>query len=83
MYNQLLAAFFEWGVAFYDLEFDLMKDGTKSKAAFKADALRLWRKARRQLAKDFVLSRRCRPPGPPGRRRGLVANTVRNFWAPP
>src|ERR671910_916509 len=33
VYNQLLAAFFEWGVAFYDLEFDLMKDGTKSKAA--------------------------------------------------
>jgi fatty acid desaturase len=83
VYNQLLAAFFEWGVAFYDLEFDLMKDGTKSKAAFKADALRLWRKARRQLAKDFVLYPAL--SGPQGflasAAASLVANTVRNFWA--
>jgi linoleoyl-CoA desaturase len=86
VYNQLLAAFFEWGVAFYDLEFDLVADGTKSKEAFRADAMRLWRKARRQLAKDFVLYPALSLPG--GRRNflasaaaSLVANTVRNFWA--
>jgi linoleoyl-CoA desaturase len=81
LYNQLLAAFFEWGVAFY--EFDLVKDGTKSKAAFKADAMRLWRKARRQLTKDFVLYPAL--SGPKGflasAAASLVANTVRNFWA--
>jgi linoleoyl-CoA desaturase len=70
-------------VAFYDLEFDLVKDGTKSKAAFKSDALRLWRKARRQLTKDFVLYPAL--SGPRGflasAAASLVANTVRNFWA--
>src|SRR6185503_12532043 len=84
--NQLLAAFFEWGVAFYDLEVDLVKDGTKSKAAFKADAMRLWRKARRQLAKDFVLYPALSLAGGPANvvasaAASLVANTVRNFWA--
>src|SRR3712207_3679486 len=80
VYNQLLAAFFEWGGAFYDLEVDRVKDGTKSKAAFKADAMRLWRKARRQLAKDFVLYPAL--SGPRGflssAAASLVANTVRN-----
>ena len=38
VYNQLLALFFEWGVAFYDLEVDLVKDGKKSKADFTRDA---------------------------------------------
>ena len=55
VYNQALAMFFEWGVAFYDLEVDLVRDGKKSKEAFKRDLKRFWRKARRQLAKDFVL----------------------------
>src|SRR6185503_12133182 len=83
IYNQLLAAFFEWGVAFYDLEVDLVKDGTKSKEAFKADLKRFWRKARRQLAKDFVLYPAL--SGPQGflasAAASFVANSVRNFWA--
>ena len=59
VYNQLLAAFFEWGVAFYDLEVDLVKDGTKSKAAFKADAMRLWRKAAASSPRTTCCTRRC------------------------
>ncbi len=83
VYNQLLALFFEWGVAFYDLEFDLVKDGTKPKEKFKADALRLWRKARRQLVKDYVLYPAL--SGPRGFLASAVAsftaNCVRNLWA--
>ena len=36
VYNQLLALFFEWGVAFYDLEVDLVRDGKKSKSRVRA-----------------------------------------------
>ena len=86
VYNQLLALFFEWGVAFYDLEVDLVKDGTKSKEAFRHDALRLWRKARRQLVKDYVLHPALSLVS--GRRSvvasaaaSFVANCVRNLWA--
>ena len=78
VYNQLLAAFFEWGVAFYDLEVDLVRDGKKSKAAFKADAMRLWRKARRQLAKDFVLY-----PALSGPRRASWPAPPRAWWPTP
>jgi fatty acid desaturase len=83
VYNQLLALFFEWGVAFYDLEVDLVRDGKKSKKAFAADLKRFWRKARRQLAKDFVLYPAL--SGPQGflasAAASFVANSVRNFWA--
>jgi linoleoyl-CoA desaturase len=86
VYNQLLALFFEWGVAFYDLEVDLVQEGKKSKAAFKADLKRFWRKARRQLAKDFVLYPSLSLlSGPQGflasAAASFVANSVRNFWA--
>jgi NADPH-dependent stearoyl-CoA 9-desaturase len=83
VYNQLLALFFEWGVAFYDLEVDLVKDGTKSKEQFRHDLLRFWRKARRQLAKDYVLYPAL--SGPKGFAASavasFVANSVRNVWA--
>jgi fatty acid desaturase len=86
VYNQLLALFFEWGVAFYDLEVDLVQEGKKSKTAFKADLKRFWRKARRQLAKDFVLYPSLSLlSGPQGflasAAASFVANSVRNFWA--
>jgi linoleoyl-CoA desaturase len=83
IYNQLLALFFEWGVAFYDLEVDLVRDGKKSKKAFAADLGRFWRKARRQLAKDYVLYPAL--SGPQGfvasAAASLTANFVRNLWA--
>ena len=83
VYNQLLAAFFEWGVAFYDLEVDLVKDGTKSTKQFRHDLMRFWRKARRQLAKDYVLYPAL--SGPQGfvasAAASFVANCVRNVWA--
>jgi fatty acid desaturase len=86
VYNQLLALFFEWGVAFYDLEVDLVKDGKKSKADFARDLKRFWRKARRQLAKDYVLFPALSVVSGPqsvvaSMAASFVANCVRNFWA--
>jgi NADPH-dependent stearoyl-CoA 9-desaturase len=83
IYNQLLALFFEWGVAFYDLEVDLVKDGTKSKEDFARDLKRFCRKASRQFVKDFVLYPAL--SGPKGflasAAASFVANSVRNLWA--
>ena len=86
VYNQALAMFFEWGVAFYDLEVDLVRDGKKSKKDFQHDLKRFWRKARRQLAKDYVLFPALSVVSGPqsvvaSMAASFVANLVRNFWA--
>ena len=85
VYNQLLAAFFEWGVAFYDLEFDLVKDGNKSKAAFKADAAAPLAQGPppageglRAVPGAVRSSGPLRGAAPP---RAWSLTLVRNFWA--
>ena len=86
LYNQGLALFFEWGVALYDLEADMVKDGTKSKEDFRHDLKRFVRKAGRQLVKDFVMYPALSLPGGPrnvvaSMAASFVANAVRNVWA--
>jgi linoleoyl-CoA desaturase len=82
VYNQLLALFFEWGVAFYDLEFDRAVEGEKTWAEVRRDGRRLWRKARRQLAKDYVLFPVLSGPGfLASAAASFTANCVRNVWA--
>jgi NADPH-dependent stearoyl-CoA 9-desaturase len=86
VYNQLLALFFEWGVAFYDLESDLVISGEKSKKEFAKDLKRFVRKAGRQLVKDFVMYPALSLPGGPknflaSMAASFVANSVRNVWA--
>ncbi len=44
-YNLVLAAFFEWGVAFHDLDFEAIKKGEKSKERCSASS-RAWRARR-------------------------------------
>jgi fatty acid desaturase len=53
-YNLVLAAFFEWGVAFHDLDFDAIKAGEKSKAEVKRQLRGMSVKARTQIVKDYV-----------------------------
>jgi linoleoyl-CoA desaturase len=55
IYNVGLSAFFEWAIAIYDIEFDRVQEGTKTWDDAKAEMKTIWRKARRQLAKDYVL----------------------------
>src|SRR5256714_6823991 len=53
-YNLLLAAFFEWGVALHDLDFDAIRKGEKSKEAIARELKGIGRKAWLQVAKDYV-----------------------------
>jgi linoleoyl-CoA desaturase len=53
-YNLILASFFEWGVAFHDLDFDAIKAGEKSKAEIRRQLKGMGVKARTQIVKDYV-----------------------------
>jgi linoleoyl-CoA desaturase len=54
LYNLVLAAFFEWGVATHDLDFEGIKSGEKSKAQVRRELKGMAGKARRQIAKDYI-----------------------------
>ena len=54
LYNLLLMAFFEWGVALHDLNFEAMRSGQKSKAQVIEELRGIGVKARRQIVKDYV-----------------------------
>jgi fatty acid desaturase len=80
--NVGLSLIFEWGIALYDLEVDRVKEGTKPKEQLKAELKGLWRKARRQLAKDYVLFPALSGPGfLHTAAANLTANVVRNVWS--
>jgi fatty acid desaturase len=54
LYNLLLAAFFEWGVALHDLDFEAIRTGKKSKAQVKRELAGIREKAKSQIVKDYV-----------------------------
>jgi linoleoyl-CoA desaturase len=54
LYNLLLMAFFEWGVAFHDLDFEAIRKGRKSKSQIKREVGGIREKARNQIVKDYV-----------------------------
>ena len=54
VYNLILAAFFEWGVAAHDLDFDAIRSGEKSKAEVRRQLKGMAGKARSQIVKDYV-----------------------------
>ena len=54
LYNLVLAAFFEWGVALHDLDFEAIRKGEKSKAQVKRELKGIFGKARSQVVKDYV-----------------------------
>jgi linoleoyl-CoA desaturase len=53
-YNLLLAAFFEWGVATHDLDFEAIRKGEKPKDAVVRELKGMAAKGRRQIVKDYV-----------------------------
>jgi linoleoyl-CoA desaturase len=82
LYNLVLAALFEWGVALHDLELDEVRRGRKPWSAAKDDLKRLARKARRQVFKDYVVwPALSGPSAVPAAFGSLGANAVRNVWA--
>jgi len=82
VYNLVLAAFFEWGVAAHDLDFEAIRKGEKSKAQLKRELKGMWGKARSQIVKDYIAY-----PALSGRhwKRTLtgnfISNMVRNVWS--
>jgi NADPH-dependent stearoyl-CoA 9-desaturase len=87
LYNILLAAFFEWGVAIHDLDFPKIHTGEKSRKQVWDELKAIGRKARRQIAKDYVAY-----PAVSGALFGkkgykaafwanFTANIVRNLWS--
>ena len=82
-YNALLMAFFEWGVAFHDLDLEAIRKGQKSKKQLKRELKGIVEKARRQVIKDYIAFPAL--SGPRGFKSTLTANftanIVRNLWA--
>jgi linoleoyl-CoA desaturase len=54
LYNLVLAAFFEWGVALHDLDFEAIKAGEKSKGEIRRQLKGMAGKARSQIVKDYI-----------------------------
>jgi linoleoyl-CoA desaturase len=54
LYNLLLMAFFEWGVAFHDMDFEAVRKGEKTMDEVKHDLKGISGKARAQITKDYV-----------------------------
>jgi NADPH-dependent stearoyl-CoA 9-desaturase len=91
LYNLLLAAFFEWGVALHDLDFEAIRTGKKSKAQIKRELAGIRQKAKSQIVKDYVAwplisglamaaldaAIEARRPAGRGRRRGGLAGVLR------
>jgi fatty acid desaturase len=81
-YNLLLAAFFEWGVAVHDLDFDAIKTGKKPKQQVVDELKAIGVKARRQIIKDYIAF-----PALSGKswkrtlKANFTANIIRNVWA--
>jgi fatty acid desaturase len=53
-YNLLLMAFFEWGVAFHDLDLEALRKGEKSHKEVRKELKGIWGKARNQIVKDYI-----------------------------
>src|SRR3982074_919545 len=54
VYNVVLAALFEWGVATHDLDFEAIKKREKSKEQLKREVKGMLRKGRQQIVKDYI-----------------------------
>jgi linoleoyl-CoA desaturase len=82
IYNVLLMALFEWGVAVHDLDFDKIKSGEKPKKQVLDELKAIGVKARRQIVKDYVVY-----PALSGKnykstmKANAIANIVRNVWS--
>ncbi|TKK89509.1 acyl-CoA desaturase [Herbidospora galbida] len=81
-YNVLLALFFEYGIAVYDLELERVPSGEKTPADVLAQLGVLARKVRRQIVKDYVAFPLLAGPAfLPALLANLTANLTRNVWA--
>jgi NADPH-dependent stearoyl-CoA 9-desaturase len=82
LYIVPMAVLFEWAIAIYDVELDNVRAGKKPWQQAKAELGSLWRKARKQLVKDYIsFPLLSGPSAIPAFFGSLTANAVRNVWA--
>jgi linoleoyl-CoA desaturase len=53
-YNLILMAFFEWGVALHDMDYEAIRKGEKSRAEVRRQVKGIVGKAKSQIVKDYV-----------------------------
>ncbi|MGN6161736.1 MAG: fatty acid desaturase family protein [Marmoricola sp.] len=82
VYNALLAALFQWGVALHDLDLEAIRKGKKDPDEMKRQLRQIAKKGSNQFFKDYVLY-----PALSGRRwkstmkANATANLMRNVWS--
>jgi linoleoyl-CoA desaturase len=84
LYNAVLAPFFEWGIALYDLELPAYQRGEKTGAAVKADLKALGKKVVQQFTKDYAATPALASVFGSGKQALIgtfTANCIRNVWA--
>ncbi|KAA9375953.1 acyl-CoA desaturase [Microbispora cellulosiformans] len=82
LYNALLALFFEYGIAIYDLELERIPSGRKDPKEALAQLRVVAAKIRRQIIKDYVAFPLLAGPAfLPVLLGNLTANMARNVWA--
>lgn len=81
-YNALLALFFEYGIAIYDLELERIPSGRKDPKEALAQLRAVAAKIRNQIVKDYVAFPLLAGPAfLPVLLGNLTANMARNVWA--
>jgi fatty acid desaturase len=82
VYNALLALLFEWGVALHDLDIESIRKRQKDPLDLKRQLKGIWRKVRRQVAKDYVIFPLLSGPNfLTTLSANVTANLVRNLWS--
>ncbi|GLX08208.1 acyl-CoA desaturase [Microbispora sp. NBRC 16548] len=82
LYNALLALFFEYGIAIYDLELERIPSGRKDPKEALAQLRAVAAKIRRQIIKDYLAFPLLAGPAfLPVLLGNLTANMARNVWA--
>jgi fatty acid desaturase len=82
LYAILLATFFQYGVAFHDLELDRVSAGKASLSEKRDMISAIWGKVRQQTLKDYLLFPVLTGPSAPFTLAGnAAANLTRNLWA--
>lgn len=83
--NAGLSLVFEWGIASYDLEWDQVQEGHKTREAFDADMALLKRKAAKQVLKEYIafpfVAQVVSRSGIAALTASVAANMARNVWA--
>jgi fatty acid desaturase len=82
LYNLLLMAFFEWGVALHDMDIEAIRAREKPWKQVWRDLKGISGKARRQIVKDYVAFPLLSGPAAPlTAAANATANIVRNVWS--